>query len=124
MSAFGFVQLHPVERHVLQVEAERDRVDVFAGAARQRDHPYGPRALRFVVADLPPLAELREVARHAGADHQRDLLQHGIGRGGCFGHLPGGPEDDAVVADDDLVARRHGVFERHGFGVVVVETAF
>ena len=31
---------------------------------------------------------------------------------------------DAVVADDDLVARRHGVFERHGFGVVVVETAF
>jgi len=33
-------------------------------------------------------------------------------------------EDDAVVADNHLVAFGHGVVERHGQAVVVIEAAF
>lgn len=38
--------------------------------------------------------------------------------------LPGRFEDDAVVADNHLVAFGHGVVERHGEAVVVIEAAF
>lgn len=41
-----------------------------------------------------------------------------------WGHLPGRFEDDAVVADNHLVAFGHGVVERHGEAVVVIEAAF
>lgn len=65
-----------------------------AGALRLGNHFHLPDTLLFGVADLPPLAELREVAGHAGADHQRHLLQHGVGRRRGLGHLPGRFEDE------------------------------